>query len=173
MAQKKDAVTKWEPTTGDYVSMSIETLLFLGQVVLCFLFFNYYRLSWLMGIGWAVLAVAMVFGWRGRTAIEDRGGIEQGEKWLHSRVVVDTGIYGVTRHPIYCSFFLISLALVFICQHWAAVATGVLLMVLIYRDMLREEKFNLEKFGADYRSYMERVPRMNIVAGLFRKNRTD
>jgi protein-S-isoprenylcysteine O-methyltransferase Ste14 len=38
-------------------------------------------------------------------------------------------------------------------------------MGLLYNDMCREEKSNLERFGDDYQRYMEHAPRMNFVAG--------
>jgi len=36
---------------------------------------------------------------------------------LNWGVVVDTGIYAIIRHPMYLSFILLILALIFICQH--------------------------------------------------------
>jgi protein-S-isoprenylcysteine O-methyltransferase Ste14 len=39
---------------------------------------------------------------------------------------------------------------------------------LLYNDMRREEKGNLETFGDDYGRYMEYVPRMNLVTGIIR-----
>ncbi len=41
-------------------------------------------------------------------------------------------------------------------------------MALLYNDMRWEERNNLAKFDGDYRTYMEKVPRMNIVAVVFR-----
>ena len=38
----------------------------------------------------------------------------------------------------------------------------------LYNDMRREEKSNIERFGDDYRNYMEQVPRMNFVVGTVR-----
>ena len=115
-----------------------------------------------------LLAVAMVLGWRARVAFEVEGGSAEGESWLHTRAVVRTGIYGVVRHPMYLSFLLMSLALVLLSQHWLNAILGAIVMGLLYNDMCREEKSNLEKLGDDYQSYMDQVPRMNLVAGAIR-----
>ena len=148
--------------------MSLEGLAFLSQVVLCVLFYNSLDLRWVLSLGWAVLAVAMVLGWRARVAFEVEGGSGQGESWLHTRTVVATGIYGLVRHPMYLSFLLMSLTLVLLSQHWLNAALGALVMGLLYNDMRREERSNLEKFGDDYQGYMDQVPRMNLIAGAIR-----
>lgn len=44
--------------------------------------------------------------------------------------------------------------------------SGVLGSALFYKDVLREEQMSVEKFGDDYRRYMERVPRMNFLVGI-------
>jgi protein-S-isoprenylcysteine O-methyltransferase Ste14 len=158
----------WKPTPEAMVLMLVETISFFAQVVLCILFYNHLKLDWLLYLGWAILAVAMVMGWRARVAFETKGESRAGESWLHTRTVVATGIYAVVRHPMYLSFLLVSLALVFLSQHWLNAVLGAILMALLYNDMRREEKSNLEKFGDDYRCYMQQVPRMNFVVGVIR-----
>jgi protein-S-isoprenylcysteine O-methyltransferase Ste14 len=74
----------------------------------------------------------------------------------------------VVRHPMYLSFLLMSLSLVLLSQHWLNAVLGGIVMGLLYSDMCREEKNNLERFGDDYQRYMEQVPRMNLVAGTIR-----
>ncbi len=78
-------------------------------------------------------------------------------------------MYGFVRHPIYLSFFLLSLSLVIIPQHWLVLLPGAVVMALICNDMIREEKTCIEKFGDDYILYMKRVPRMNIVLGVIKR----
>ena len=41
-------------------------------------------------------------------------------------------------------------------------------MGLVYVDLLKADERLVEKFGDAYRGYMERVPRVNAVAGLIR-----
>ena len=159
---------RWKPTPGDMLLMSIEGSSFVAQIVLCVFLYNSLDLRWLLYLGWTTLAVAMVFGWRARVAFQAKGGAGEGESWLHTTTVVATGIYAVLRHPMYLSFLLISLSLVLLSQHWLNAVLGAIVMVLLYNDMCREEKSNLERFGDDYQRYMEQVPRMNFVAGVLR-----
>jgi protein-S-isoprenylcysteine O-methyltransferase Ste14 len=162
---------QWSPTLGDILLMAVEGIGFLAQVVLCILFYNSLGLTWLTYAGWAVLALAMVLGWRARVALQEKGGTSDGESWLHTRAVVDTGIYALVRHPMYLSFLLMSLALVLFSQHWLNVVLGTVVMGVLYNDMVREEKNNVEWFGEDYVRYLERVPRMNLVVGTLRLGR--
>ena len=169
--QDKDE-PRWQPTAGNVVLMSAEGCCFVTQVVVCVLFYNSLGLRWLVCLGWASLALAMVVGWRARVAFQTHGDVEEPRDWLHTRVVVDCGIYGLVRHPMYLSFMLISLGLVLLSGHWLNLALGVLLMGLLYNDMRREERSNLDKFGEAYQRYMQRVPRINIVLGFVRHMRS-
>jgi protein-S-isoprenylcysteine O-methyltransferase Ste14 len=55
-----------------------------------------------------------------------------------------------------------------ISQHWAVIIIGITLSVLFYRDAIKEENGLIVKFGDDYKSYMQRVPRMNLLLGTAR-----
>jgi protein-S-isoprenylcysteine O-methyltransferase Ste14 len=132
------------------------------------LFYNWAGLNVLWYLGWIILAVAFVLGWRARVAFEDKGGAQEGESWLATSVVVDRGVYAVVRHPMYLSFMLLILALMLISQHWLSVIFGLPIMVFLYLGMRVEEQSNIKKFSDDYIRYMDRVPRMNLLVGLVR-----
>jgi len=42
---------------------------------------------------------------------------------------------------------------------------------LFYKDVLREEQMSIEKFGDDYKRYMQKVLRMNLLLGIIRLRR--
>jgi protein-S-isoprenylcysteine O-methyltransferase Ste14 len=155
-------------TFKDIILMSIETISFLAQIVVCVFFYNFMGLNPVVYLGWAVLLTAILLGWQGRVTLEEKGKQHPDESWVHTRTVVASGVYAVVRHPMYLSFILISLALVFLSQHWLNAVLGAIMAGLGYNDMCREEQGNIEKLGDEYRHYMEQVPRMNVAAGIIR-----
>ena len=168
MKEEKTDKPQWKPTWKDLVFSSIGGILFIGQIVLCFLFYNWAGLNVLLYLAWIILAVAIVLGWRARVSFEEKGGAQEGESWLRTLVVVDSGVYAVVRHPMYLSFMLLILALMLISQHWLSVIFGIPIVVFLYLAMRVEEQSSIKKFGDDYRRYMDRVPRMNFLLGLVR-----
>jgi len=167
MEEKTDK-PRWKPTWRDVILTSVGGISFIAQIALCFLFYNWANLDVLLYLGWAILAVAIILGWRARVAFEDEGRAQEGESWLATAVVVDSGVYAVVRHPMYLSFMLLVLALMLISQHWLSVIFGIPIVVFLYLGMRGEEQSNIKKFGDDYIRYMDRVPRMNFLLGLIR-----
>jgi len=64
---------------------------------------------------------------------------------------------------------LIISALILMTQHWISLIIGLMLIGLLSSAMVMEERENLEKFGDAYRDYMERVPRINLPAGIIKR----
>jgi protein-S-isoprenylcysteine O-methyltransferase Ste14 len=82
--------------------------------------------------------------------------------------IVDSGIYGVVRHPLYLGAMIMFFSHVFLGQNWIVAIGTVVALVCCYLIILSDEEKNLEKFGEDYKRYMEKVPRMNFVVGTIR-----
>jgi protein-S-isoprenylcysteine O-methyltransferase Ste14 len=59
-------------------------------------------------------------------------------------------------------------ASILVSQHWLSVVLGVPIIVYVYVMARREEESNIEKFGDDYKRYMQRVPRNNVLVGILR-----
>jgi protein-S-isoprenylcysteine O-methyltransferase Ste14 len=109
-----------------------------------------------------------VFGGMARDSFQKKGGAKDEKDWLKTKVVVDSGIYAVVRHPIYVSFMFYVVGLMLISQHWLSVIFGIPIIVFFYQCMLKEERYDIEKFGDDYKQYMQKVPRMNFLIGVIR-----
>ncbi len=73
--------------------------------------------------------------------------------------LLSEGIYSRIRHPRYLSVFFGSLAVALFANYLASWLLMVLLIPVIYVLAIIEERELLERFGGDYRRYMERVPR--------------
>ncbi len=90
---------------------------------------------WILSIAWRVLYAAQ-----------------------RTRTIAVSGIYSRVRHPQYVGFVLIMIG--FLIQ-WPTLVTLTMFPVLVFmyvRLARREERDALDEFGADYESYMHRVP---------------
>jgi protein-S-isoprenylcysteine O-methyltransferase Ste14 len=113
------------------------------------------------------LWTAGIFGVLPIITFRSKGGVPQGESYMKTTVLVDTGIYAIVRHPQGgTAWLLISLGLMLIAQHWTSVVLGLPSLILAYADTFKADQYCIEKFGDAYRRYMERVPRVDFVAGI-------
>jgi len=85
---------------------------------------------------------------------------------------VASRLYSVIRHVQYNGGILsIFIATPFLYPHWIFVLLGIPGTVLTYLSTKREDKLLIEKFGDAYKKYMDKVPAVNLTAGLYRKLR--
>ena len=101
-----------------------------------------------------------------------RGGVSKGKSYMHTTRLVDSGIYAVVRHPQYTGgIYAIFLATMLIYPHWLFFILGTAGIAVIYMSCKEEDRRLVKKFGDDYKLYMQRVPGMNIFAGIARLNK--
>jgi len=160
---------QWKPTVRDIILYSFLGVLFIGQVVFCFISYNGAGWDFVLYIGWAIAVVAFfIVGGMARIAFVREGKSPNKESWLKTTVLVDTGIYAVVRHPMYLSFMMYPVALMLISQHWLSVIFGIPVIVYFYVCTWSEERSSIERFGDSYRKYVQKVPRMNLFLGILR-----
>ena len=141
-----------------------------GQIILAFVLYNPAGNQTLINLGWGVLMLSAIFGWLPIYTFRKKGGVKGGG-YIRTTVLVDSGIYGIVRHPQYLAGVLMSIALPMISQHWVVVLFGVVAVVIYYLDTFDEEVGCIEKFGEAYKEYMAAVPRMNFILGIIRSIR--
>ncbi len=74
--------------------------------------------------------------------------------------IVSTGPYRFSRNPIYIAFALMQIgAGIWSGFTWIVIATAPALATIFFGVIKKEERYLLSKFGAEYRSYCERVRR--------------
>ncbi len=126
------------------------------------------EIVWLRYAGFALWAVAAVFGWLPVYEFRKRGGVPQGASYVHTTRLVDDGLYAVVRHPQFVAWPMMSIAVSLVSQHCAVIALCPPAIALAALDFRKVDRRNMEKFGDPYREYMLRVPGWNPVAGVWR-----
>ena len=75
--------------------------------------------------------------------------------------LVSNGIYGLIRHPMYSSFWLMALGQALLLPNWVAGLAGLVgFGVLYFLRVDKEERMMLQTFGDEYRAYMARTKRI-------------
>jgi alpha-beta hydrolase superfamily lysophospholipase/protein-S-isoprenylcysteine O-methyltransferase Ste14 len=155
-----------------WIASWIATGLVIGQVVLLIVL-GAGEIALLRYLGFVLWALAAVFGWLPVYQLKRRGGVAPGDSYVKTTRLVDTGLYAIVRHPQFVAWPIMSVALAFVSQHPIVIVMGAVAFVSACLDFGKIEVRNVDKFGDEYRRYMEQVPGWNFVAGLWRwTNRT-
>ncbi|OGD78598.1 MAG: hypothetical protein A2Y64_06565 [Candidatus Coatesbacteria bacterium RBG_13_66_14] len=137
-----------------------------GQIALVFILEPAWDIPWLEWLGYGLWAASAILGWLPIIIFRKRGRVADGQSYVKTTRLVTDGLYAVVRHPQYLALILVGLAGVCFTPHWATIAGASVILIATYASMLSEDKNLLEKFGEEYREYMLRVPRANILWGL-------
>ncbi len=143
------------------------SLLFLGDffLPLAYIFtpwlsFADYQLpGWAGWLGVVILASALGVFWRAH--------VDLGQNWSptlqirEGHLLVTNGLYRYIRHPMYASQWLWVIAQVLLLQNWIAGVGGLILFLPLYFIRVpQEEQMMIDRFGEEYRAYMQRTGRV-------------
>jgi len=139
--------------------------------------FFVYKLPGVRGLQWAggaVWVLSLILGVAPIFILRKKGGVEKGKSYIKTRQLVVTSLYMYTivRHPQYMGGILLNIALMLLAQHWLIILLGCVSAVLIWLDIQAADQECVEKFGDEYRRYMQRVPQVNFILGTIRLIRT-
>jgi protein-S-isoprenylcysteine O-methyltransferase Ste14 len=119
-------------------------------------FANYSLPAWAGWLGVILLGGALFIFWRAHADL--------GINWsptLEIRAqheLITRGIYGLIRHPMYASQWVLVFAQPLLLQNWIAGFAGLLAFIPFYALRVRaEEQLMIETFGDQYRQYMQNV----------------
>lgn len=156
--------TFWPSTVGGVLTVAqILALFFVGRDLS----------GALRVLGYVLWGLSALFGWWPMMLLRQHGGVAQGEAYIHTTQLVDTGLYAVVRHPqVGTAWLLVCSACILIAQHELVLLLGLPAMAIAYWGTFQEDRRCIEKFGDAYRDYMARVPRVNAISGLIRLART-
>lgn len=140
------------------------TILFLIQIILSLLFYNWARIDLLTYAGWIIIITGVTIFIK---ALVDFRAVKKTD--LKKGEIVDTGLFSIIRHPMYLSFMFMAAGLIFISQYWLVVIIGVARIIMLYYVILKEERMDMDRFGSPYRDYQKTVPRLNFVKGILKR----
>ncbi|MGD8506078.1 MAG: isoprenylcysteine carboxylmethyltransferase family protein [Candidatus Bathyarchaeota archaeon] len=158
----------------DFVPVTIVTALFISQIIvgICLQLSGVSQIEILayVGVGLYVFS-GLVFGWLPVIEFRKQGRVKKGKSYMHTTKLVHTGIYSIVRHPQYVTFILWAIAGMLLFQHWIVILLGIPIFPLTYIDLIRADKDAIEKFGDNYKAYIEEVPMANFLLGIIRRFR--
>jgi protein-S-isoprenylcysteine O-methyltransferase Ste14 len=80
--------------------------------------------------------------------------------WATTPEIISTGVYRVTRNPMYVGMALLQIAIgVGLANWWLIIAVPVVLVVVYFTAIRHEEAYLERKFGRAYSDYKESVRR--------------
>ena len=142
----------------------------VAQILLVFVFgiVNEDGFKLIFYTGWVIWALSVILGWLPIFILKRKGGVGKGKSYVHTSVLVDSGLYAIVRHPQYTAGILFSLALILVSQTWLIATIGLVCIILMYLDILNADKHEIKKFGDEYERYMKKVPGTNFFLGIIR-----
>jgi len=158
-------VTFYPPKTFN-VAVPLMFAQIIGSIVYGILFGPWLSLTILFYVGWIVSAVGLPFFLSPFLYFPKKQ--QEGKSVMDTTVIVERGTYGIVRHPQILGCMMLMFGSILISQHWLGAIVAVPIFVLFYQYVLKEEKDLVLKFGNDYKSYTQKVPKMNFAVGIIR-----
>lgn len=131
-------------------------IMFIGGFLVCGF---HYRFGWLLCPKWLVAAAAVIFLMaygmyaevlRENTYLSRTVEVQENQK------VIDTGLYGIVRHPMYCATLFLFLSMPLVLGSWLGFLVFLAYPILIAKRIRNEEQV-LEKELEGYAAYKNKV----------------
>lgn len=143
-------------------------LILIAQFLMLFFVPLLYYSLWLEFLAWAFWIAGIVFLFLPIDVLRRKGLVTEGSFYSHTQQLVDSSVYGMVRHPQYLGWIFMYISLAFFRIHWVNGLLGLLGVICVAGIAQREDQQLLEKFGDQYREYMQKVPRLNFLLGAVR-----
>ena len=73
--------------------------------------------------------------------------------------IIKTGVYKISRHPMYFDTFIITLSASIASLSWLFLVLSILMMFFFQKEALIEERYCLEIYSEDYKVYLQHTSR--------------
>ena len=137
--------------------VALSSLLFIAMFIVAGLNF---RFGWLLMPDWTTYVAACIFLLGYALYAE----VMRENVWLSRTVevqenqqVIDTGLYGIVRHPMYSATLILFLSMPLVLNSVWSFALMLLYILIIVKRRIRNEEIVLERDLAGYKEYKQRV----------------
>jgi len=89
------------------------------------------------------------------------------DAWEQTTVIIDSGVFRVVRHPLFLGTVIWAVGLMLVFQSTLAIVLGAATVFCCFVASRKEDQFNSNKFGDEYRSYCNKVPMWNFIKGMW------
>lgn len=122
-------------------------------------FAAYSLLSWTGWLGTVVFSLAIWLFWRAHSDLGLSWSASLEIRENHS--LVNSGVYGYIRHPMYAAFWLWGIAQVLLLHNWIyGLSYLVSFLPMYFLRIRQEEQMMIDTFGLEYRNYSSRTGRV-------------
>ena len=104
-------------------------------------------------VSWILLILSAWSGLSGYFLLKRKG--NSTGNFENTTILVKSGIYGLIRHPLYLSLFLLGSGVMMKDPGVPAIALGVINLIAVYFTARIEEKEMIAKFGDPYGEYIK------------------
>ena len=73
--------------------------------------------------------------------------------------IIKTGVYKISRHPMYFATFIITLSASIASLSWLFLVLSIFMMFFFQKEALIEERYCLEIYSEDYKVYLQHTSR--------------
>ncbi len=128
---------------------------FESILILLLLNINYWfhdPFSWNQLISWILLILSAWSGLAGYFTLKGKG--KAVGNFENTTVLVKSGVFGLIRHPLYFSLFLLGSGIMMKYLSLPSMSAGIVNLVALWFTARTEEKEMIDKFGQQYRDYI-------------------
>jgi protein-S-isoprenylcysteine O-methyltransferase Ste14 len=115
---------------------------------------------WLKVVGWAIQVLGIVLLAQSFRYLSSRG--KPLDEHQEPTVIVDTGVYGLIRHPMYGGIGTWAVGIAIGRPTTGSILIAAACVAFALLAAAKEDEHNLRRFGKPYAEYMRRVPLMNL-----------
>lgn len=106
-------------------------------------------------VSWFLLIISVYVVITGYLLLKRKG--KPDSNFENTSLLVQSGIYGYIRHPLYLSIFLLGTGIMLKNPAPAQLVLGVINLLAVYITARIEEKEMIAKFGTEYIEYMKKT----------------